>query len=146
MLIHERATDDKAEIKSFSVIEIKDAEKGGVEAIVCTLGVVDKDEDIVRPGAIPNGAKVSMSAYGHMPSTAMRPSARAIHIEGNKAVFKGRLFLNTQRGRETFETLKEMGSDQEWSWGFRILGAEVPTDDERKQGCTAPSPKPTPSR
>jgi hypothetical protein len=136
MLIHERATDDTTEIKSFCAIEIKDAEKGEVEAIVCTLGVVDKDEDIVRPGAIPNGAKVSVSAYGHDAIYGNAPVGKgAILIDGNKAVFKGRLFLNTTRGRETFETLKEMGSDQEWSWGFRILGAEVPTEDERKQGA-----------
>jgi hypothetical protein len=45
------------------------------------------------------------------------------------------VFLATTDGRDTFECLKEMGSDQEWSFGFRILGAEVPSDDERKQGA-----------
>jgi hypothetical protein len=36
------------------------------------------------------------------------------------------MFLTTTRGRDTFELLKEMGADQEWSFGFRIMGAEVP--------------------
>lgn len=136
MLIPERVTDDTVEIKSFCAIEIKDAERGEVEAIVATLGVVDKDEDIIRADAIPDGAKVSMSAYGHDAVYGNAPVGKGkIHIEGSKAVFKGRVFLSTASGRDTFEVLKEMGSDQEWSFGFRILGAEVPSEAERKMGA-----------
>jgi hypothetical protein len=136
MLIPERTTDDTVVVKHFCSMEIKDAEKGEVEAIFCTIGVVDKDEDIIRPGAIPDGAKVSMSAYGHSAVYGDRPAGKGtIHIEGNKAVFKGRVFLKTHDGRETFETLKEMGADQQWSWGFEVLGAEVPTEDEKKMGA-----------
>lgn len=122
--------------KSFCAVEIKDAEKGDVEAIIATLGVVDRDEDIIRPGAIPDGANVSMSSYGHSAAYGDRPVGKGkIHIEGNKAVFRGRVFLKTLEGRETFETLKEMGADQQWSWGFEVLGSEVPTEDEKKQGA-----------
>jgi hypothetical protein len=123
-------------IKSFCAFEIKDAEKGIVEAIVATLGVVDKDEDIIRPDAIPEGAKVSMSSYGHDAVFGARPVGKGtIVVVGNKAVFKGRVFLATTDGRDTFECLKEMEGDQEWSFGFRILGAEVPSEEERKMGA-----------
>jgi Caudovirus prohead serine protease len=128
---------DTMALKHFATFEIKDANTGAVEAVIATLNVVDRDEDIIRPGAIPEGAKVSMSEYGHDAVVSGRaPVGKgALFIEGNKAIFKGRLFLATQRGRDTFETLKEMGSDQEWSFGFRVTGAEVPTDEERAQGA-----------
>lgn len=122
--------------KSFAGFEIKDADKGEVEAIIATLGVVDRDGDIIRKGAIPDGAKVSMSAWGHDAVFGNRPVGKGtVHIDGNRAIFKGRIFLNTAAGRETFEVLKEMGRDQEWSWGFHVKGSEVPTDEERKQGA-----------
>lgn len=124
-------------LKSFgAAMEVKDAEKGLVEAIIATLGVVDKDEDIIRPDAIPGGAKVSMSSYGHDAVYGDAPVGKGtLHVDGNKLVFKGRVFLATVRGRESFETLKEMDVDQQWSFGFRILGAEVPSDEERKMGA-----------
>lgn len=131
----ERASDEIA-IKSFCSFEIKDAEKGEVEAIIATLGVVDKDEDIIRADAVANGSKVSMSSYGHDAVFGARPVGKGtVHTVGNKLVFKGRMFLATSDGRDTFECLKEMGEDQEWSFGFRILGAEVPSDEERKMGA-----------
>lgn len=134
MLKH--ATDTMLEVKAFGVMEVKDAEKGIVEAIIATLGVVDKDEDIIRPDAIKDGSKVSMSAYGHDAVFGDAPVGKgALHVDGNKLVFKGRVFLATSRGRETFETLKEMETDQQWSFGFRIIGAEVPSDEERKRGA-----------
>jgi hypothetical protein len=104
-----RATDD-VELKSFCTIEIKDAEKGEVEAIIATLGVVDKDEDIIRARRDPDGSKVSMSPTATTRCTVRAPVGKGtLHVEGNKLVFKGRVFLATTRGRETFETLKEMG-------------------------------------
>jgi hypothetical protein len=70
---------------------VKDAEKGEVEAIIATLGVVDKDEDIIRADAIAEGSKVSMSAYGHDAVYGARPAGKGtLHVEGNKLVFKGR--------------------------------------------------------
>lgn len=127
---------DTLALKSFCTFEIKDAEKGEVEAIIATLGVVDKDEDIIRHDAIPDGAKVSMSSYGHDAVFGARPVGKGkLFVDGAKLVFKGRVFLGTTDGRDTFEVLKEMGGDQEWSFGFRILGAEVPSEDERKQGA-----------
>ena len=128
---------DKALVcKSFGSFEIKDAEKGEIEAIIATLGVVDKDGDIIMADAIPDGSKVSMSAYGHDAVWGDAPVGKGrIHVEGNKAVFKGRVFLATTRGRDTFETLKEMGGDQEWSFGFHVIGSEIPDDAAKKQGA-----------
>jgi hypothetical protein len=127
---------EKMTTKSFGGFEIKDAEKGEVEAIIATLEVVDRDGDILRKGSIPDGVAVQMSAWGHDAVFGSRPVGKGtIHIDGNKALFKGRVFLNTAEGRETFEVLKEMGRDQEWSWGFQVVGSEVPSENEKKQGA-----------
>lgn len=123
-------------IKHFRGFEIKDAEKGEVEAMVSTLDVVDKDGDIIRSGAQGKTAKVAMSSWGHDAMYGNRPAGKGKLIaEGNTLKFVGRVFLNTSDGRDTFEVLKEMGEDQEWSFGFRVLGSEVPSESERKAGA-----------
>jgi hypothetical protein len=123
-------------LKVFRGFTIKDADKGEVAADVCTLGVVDKDGDIVRRGALAGKAPVVMSAWGHDAMYGQRPAGKGTLVEsGNRLHFEGRVFLNTTGGRETFEVLKEMGEDQEWSFGFRVTGWEEPSEDERKAGA-----------
>lgn len=123
-------------VKSLAAFEIKDAEKGDVEAIVATLDVVDRDGEVIVAGAIEDGAKVKVSNWGHDAIYGERPIGKgAIAIEGNKAIFRGRIFLQTTEGRETFAVLKEMGQDQEWSFGFFVKGTEVPDDDWRERGA-----------
>jgi hypothetical protein len=119
---------------TFSGLEVKDDDKGEVGANFATLGVVDKDGDIIRKGALPKGAKAAMSRWGHDAIFGERPVGKGpLAEEGNQLKFAGKMFLNTWEGRETFETLKEMGPDQEWSFGFRVAGWENPSDEERKQ-------------
>jgi hypothetical protein len=135
-----RATDGLV-VKSVEGVEIKDAEKGEVEAIIATFGVIDKDFDVILDTAIPDGSKVKMSSYGHDLMGGLfggggSPVGKgALFAEENKAIFRGKLFLQTQGGRETFEILKEMGKDQEWSFGFRVMGSELPDEDWRKRGA-----------
>src|SRR5438034_8576338 len=95
--------------KAFEGFEIKDADKGEIEARIATLLVKDKDDDWISGGAIPNAAKVAMSSYGHdiVMGDNLPVGKGKIYVEDNKAIFKGRVFLNTQRGRDTFEVLKE---------------------------------------
>ncbi len=123
-------------LKECAAFEIKDADKGEVQAVIATLGVVDRDGDVITETAIKSGAKVKVSSYGHDAMYGAIPVGKGtIVIEGTKAIFAGRLFLATARGRETFDVLKEMGADQEWSFGFRVLGTEVPDDTWREKGA-----------
>ncbi len=122
--------------KTIALTDMKVDDKGEIEAEFATLDVIDHDGDIIRKGALKDGAKVVMSSYGHDAAYGNRPAGKGkVYINGNKAGFRGKAFLSTTQGRETFEVLKEMGSDQEWSFGFRVLGWEVPTEAERKQGA-----------
>src|SRR6266566_7615132 len=108
------------ETKSFGVLEIKDAEQGEVTAIVATLSVVDKDGDVLLPGSFPPNASVKMSAYGHdvVMDGAAPVGKGTITVQGDKAIFQGRFFMSTDRGREAFHTVKELGPDSEWSFGY----------------------------
>ncbi|MGE4163876.1 MAG: HK97 family phage prohead protease [Vicinamibacterales bacterium] len=128
-------TQQQLTTKGLGPLAIKDEAKGEVEAVIATLDVADRDGDIIRRDAITSGAKVKVSKYGHDAMWGAQPVGKGtIEIDGNKAVFKGRLFLDTNDGRDTFTILKEMGADQEWSFGFVIKGTEVPDEDLRKQG------------
>ena len=123
-----------AEIKGVGALQIKSADRGEVEAVIATLSVVDKDFEVVVPGAIEDGAEVSMSSYGHDAIFGALPVGKGIiRIEGNRAVFRGQMFLSTSRGKETFDVLKEMGPRMQWSFGFQVLESRPP----RKNGGRA---------
>lgn len=126
------------ELKTFGALEIKDADQGEVVAVVATLGVVDKDGDVILPGAIPPNSAVKMSAYGHdvVIDGASPVGKGTISEEGTAAVFRGRFFLTTQRGREAFNTVKELGPDSQWSFGFpRGVKTESLTEEWRTKGA-----------
>lgn len=125
------------ERKTIDVFEIKDATSGDVEAIVATLGVVDRDGDFMAPGSIVDGSKVIMSQYGHgsVIGGQMPVGKGVINVVGNKAIFRGRLFMDTTAGVETFKTLKAMGGDQEWSFGFLTDDERPPTPEQKSMGA-----------
>ena len=107
--------------KSFSRVEVKDADKGEITGVFSTLGVIDSDGDVTLKGAFENGAKVRISAYGHKSWEGALPVGKATIKEvGNEALFDGRIFLDTQAGRDTFTVIKELGADglQEFSYGY----------------------------
>jgi hypothetical protein len=127
------------ETKAFGALEIKHAEQGEVVAVVATLGVVDRDSDVILPGAIPHGgAKVRLSGYAHDVVLGDQPPAGkgVIYERDGKAVFEGKFFMSTERGREAFHTTKELGADGQWSFGFpgNVKTAEL-TEEWRIKGA-----------
>jgi phage head maturation protease len=111
--------------KSLARFEVKDETKGEVEAVFATLNVKDHDDDVTKPGAFENGAQVVISAYNHKSWEGALPvGTGTISEEGDQVVMKGRFFLNTTAGRDTFEVVKELGPRQEWSYGFNVDDSE----------------------
>jgi hypothetical protein len=122
--------------KSFGAFAIKSESRGEVEAVIATLNVVDRDREVIVPGALQDGAEVAVSGYGHDAIFGAIPAGKgAIRVTGNRAIFQGRLFLSTERGRETLAVLKEMGSAQQWSFGFEILESAPPSAEWRARGA-----------
>lgn len=124
-------------------VQIKDADQGLIEAVFSTLsdadevrkgvGSVDKDGDVTIKGAFEEGAPVVISAYGHKSWEGELPVGKGtIHEIDGEAVLKGRFFLNTTPGRDTFETVKELEELQEWSYSLHDVKASSATIDGRK--------------
>ena len=137
-----RRESDGIVVKAFGHIDIKDEAKGEVEAVIATLNVVDREGDVILPDAIKSGSRVIMSSYGHNTVGSLfgdggsMPAGKGkIVVDENKALFRGNVFMDMQIGRDTLSMLKHMGSDQEWSFGFRVIGSEVPDEAWRKRGA-----------
>lgn len=114
-------------------VEVKDSAKGLVTAAFCTFDVVDHDGDIIERAAIPDGAPIRVSAYGHKTWEGALPVGKGvIRTTPTEAIAELQFFLKTTDGSDTFEVVKEMGDLQEWSWGFDVLASEPTTVDGRK--------------
>ncbi len=122
------------ETKTIDGFEIKNADRGEVVAIVSTMNVVDREGDVVLSGGIKDGTVVKLSAYGHDVITEGRaPVGRGVvRIKGDQAVLEAKYFMSTERGRDAFATVKEMGADSEWSIGFAKRVQVAPMTDAWK--------------
>ena len=103
--------------KSFSGLRVKDATKGEFTAVFSTFNVVDADGDVTLPGAFRDGAEVRISAYGHASWSGALPVGKGVvHANDIEAWVDGQFFMDTIDGKNTFLTVKAMGTLQEWSY------------------------------
>ena len=129
---------DAIALKAGGKGKIDDNGEGRVVAVVSKMGVVDRDGDVVMPGAIVDGTKVKLSAYDHDVITEgqMPVGVGTINIQGDEAVLSAQYFMNTTRGRDAFEAVKAMGPDCEWSIGYLKKVREAPmTAEWRSKGA-----------
>jgi len=121
--------------KSLSDVTLKGGDSGEVEAVFSRFDVIDKDNDVTLRGAFTEGAPVVISSYGHKSWEGQLPvGTGTIHEDGDKAILKGRFFLNTTHGRDTWETVKELSAAklQEWSYSLDQVQAKAGEFDGRK--------------
>ncbi|MGN6810383.1 MAG: HK97 family phage prohead protease [Thermomicrobiales bacterium] len=105
-----------------------DGATGEIEAVFSTFDVVDDQGDIVLASAITDGQQVPL-VWAHDWS---KPVGKGtIRVEPGRAVFSGQFFLDTAAGQEAYQTVKNMGSLQEFSWGFRVLSADYKEQDDQ---------------
>jgi len=104
-----------------AAMEIKaDGQPGEFRAVFSTLNVIDKDGDVTLPRAFKDGAPVRISYWGHRWQDL--PVGRGvIHADDKQAWVDGQFFMDTQAGKETYQTVKNLGDLQEWSYGYEIL-------------------------
>jgi len=129
---------DDLEMKTFGAFEVKDAEKGEVTAIVAVFNAVDRDRDVILPGAFADGTPVQISAHEHSLARGEAPAGKGtVHIDGDKGILRGRFFLSTDLGREAFHTVKEMGQDYQWSvaWPKHLVQTTPMTKEWQAKGA-----------
>ena len=100
---------------------LKSGEAGQFLARFASIGPPpDHDGDITEPGAFRSGAKVPIGAYNHRSD--LPCGSGVIEANDREALVRGRFFLNTDHGRQTYETLKALSDDMtvEWSYVFSI--------------------------
>ena len=100
-----------------------DGQLGEFTAVFATLGVVDHDGDVTRPGAFQDGAPVRIAYWGHRWSD-LPVGKGVIHADEERAWVDGEFFMDTEAGVETYKTVKNLGDLQEWSYGFDIEKSE----------------------
>lgn len=107
------------ETHEFKSLTAKISDSGVVEAEFSVFDVVDRDGDIVTSAALqPHNGKEIPMVWAH---DWEQPVGKGrLVVSDRSAVFAGE-FLKTARGTEAYETVKQMGSLQQWSWGFRVL-------------------------
>lgn len=92
--------------------------EGSVEAEFSVFDVEDRDGDVVTASALkPYHGKELPMVWAH--DWAQPVGKGTLAISEKSAVFAGS-FLSTTRGQEAYETVKQMGDLQQWSWGFRV--------------------------
>jgi hypothetical protein len=129
---------DGVSLKAAGRIKIEDASQGTVTAVVSVMNVVDRDGDVVLPGAIPDGTRIKLSAYDHDVITEglIPAGVGTVSTKGDNIVMVGQYFMHTTRGRDAFEAIKGMGPDCEWSIGFSKQVRETPmTPEWRSKGA-----------
>lgn len=119
--------------KTVTGVTVKDADQGTFEAHFATYEVVDHDRDITTKGALPIGADVVISAYGHGSHKGKLPVGRGVLKEvGDDVLVDGQFFLDTTHGRDTFLTVKGLGDLQEWSYSLHGIVAAPDVVDGQK--------------
>ena len=120
--------------------EVTDEARGEVVAVVATTNRVDKGHDVILSNSVQprTGAPVKISNYAHdvILDGGAPVGKGVIAEEGNELVLRGRYFMTTERGREAFNTVKELGSDGQFSFGFpRSMETAPLTDEWRAKGA-----------
>lgn len=111
---------------------LKEDEEGSVQAVFSVFDVLDSDGDIVLASAFQEGQEVAMVFAHDWKGKAIGKGV--IRVQAGQAVFDGKFFMDTFDGVEAYKTVKNMGTLQEWSWGFKVTDFEIVEDDNSPYG------------
>lgn len=100
-------------------LELKADAAGEFRATIATLNVVDRDGDVIVPGAFKRGQAVKVAAWGHN-WDALPVGMGTLGADTDRAWVDGKFFLDTPQGQAHYQTVKALGPLQEWSFGFQV--------------------------
>ena len=124
-------------------LDLKADEEGSFKAVFATLGVVDNDGDVTVAGAFKDSAEVVIGSYGH--NMRELPIGKGlIRAAQSEAAVEGKFFLDTDRGRQTYQTVKNLGSLQSGAMSLRSrsitpASSRVGTSASSRASMSSPS-------
>lgn len=121
---------NELERKGISIVEFKADAEGSFRAVFATMNVVDKDDDVTRPGAFTKGQEVRIAQWGHNWG-ALPIGKGVIDADETKAWVDGSFFMDTTHGADAYKVIKALGSLQEWSYGFEVTKSSNGQHDGR---------------
>lgn len=112
------------EFKDKDLLSFNDID-GTVSAVFSKFNEIDSDNDVILPNAIKSGYgdKGVVMCWGHDWKHIIGKGK--IEQDGEQAIFKGEFNLNTNAGKEAYETVKAMSDLQQWSFGFEVKDSEM---------------------
>lgn len=103
---------------------------GEFRAVFATFNVIDHDGDVTVPGAFKDGTEVIIGSFGH--KTADLPVGKGVIVANDReASVEGQFFLDTGPGKDTYQTVKNLGGLGEWSYVFSVLKQSFGEKDGR---------------
>lgn len=107
------------ERKGLLAFEFKAEKEGSFRATFSRFDVIDRDGDVTMPDAFTRGQEVRIAQWGHNWSAPAVGKGK-IDFDGERAWVDGEFFLDTTVGKDTYLAVKNLGTLQEWSYGFAI--------------------------
>ncbi len=98
---------------------LKAEKDGAFRAVFSTFDVIDHDGDVPRAGAFKDGAEVVVGSWGHK-FDELPVGKGVIHVGEREAAIDGAFFLDTGPGKDTYQTVKNLGPLGEWSYIFVV--------------------------
>ena len=113
-------------------IELKeDGDTRYIEAVFSLFDTIDSDNDVTKANSLRSGYTGNKDplVWNHDWSKVI--GRGIIETDNQKAVFKG-YFLNTEAGKEAYETVKAMQDMQQFSYGFQVMKSTKGTHIDSK--------------
>jgi phage head maturation protease len=99
------------------------ADGNTVSAMFSVYSVIDKDDDVILPGAIGN-RDVVISAYNHSSWGPYLPVGKGAITTSSAGATVNATFFKSRAAVDTLEVIRELGPLQQWSFGFDVLDRE----------------------
>ncbi len=115
-------TNKKAFFSGIAVPDAEEAQDGRVKSVFATLGVIDRDGDVIMPGAIRRQA-VILEPYNH--GMGLPVGKGFIDADDKEAWLDAEFFLDTPDGVATYQTFKRLEGQSEWSFTFIVEKASA---------------------
>jgi phage head maturation protease len=114
----------QAQRKSLSVSFKQGGPEGSFTATFARFGQVDLDGDVTLEGAFELGAKVRLTQFGHNWDV-YTIGTGTIGADSKRAWIDGQFNLRTTAGRDHYESIKDAGDLQQFSYGYDPIDAST---------------------